>query len=80
MKFSQHAQSRMQQRGIKRDDIDYVLDYGRETHDHHGGCIYALDRRSRRGMNKVDRKNVYAVVADETIVTVGIRYRRVHRR
>ncbi len=80
MKLTRHAQARMQQRGISWEDIDYVLDNGRETHDHHGGCIYSLDRRSRQGVGQADRKNVYAVVADETIVTVGIRHRPVWRR
>ena len=39
MKLTRHAQARMQQRGISWKDIDYVLDNGRETHDHLGAVF-----------------------------------------
>ena len=45
MNLTFHAQQRMQQRGISRQAIDYVLTYGRVSHDHHGGRVIWLDKR-----------------------------------
>ena len=42
MNLTQHARLRMQQRGIPRQAIDYVLAYGRVSHDHRGGCVIWL--------------------------------------
>ena len=90
MNLTQHAQQRMQQRGIPRVAIDYVLTYGRVSHDHHGGCIIWLDKRSRgristdegrQVLRKLDKHlNTYVVTdADGAVVTVGHRYRRIKR-
>ena len=90
MTLSHHAQQRMQQRGIPLKVVDYLLAYGRVSHDHHGGCVIWLDKRSRekleaeegkrvfRGMDKC--LNAYVVTdTDGTVVTVGHRYRRIKR-
>jgi len=90
MNLTRHAQQRMQQRGITLRTVDYLLAYGRVSHDHHGGCVIWLDKRSRarlgaeegqhvlRGMDKL--LNAYVVTdTDGTVVTVGHRYRRIRR-
>ena len=90
MTLSHHAQQRMQQRGIPLKVVDYLLAYGRVSHDHRGGRVIWLDKRSRarlgagegrqvlRGMDKL--LNAYVVTdTDGTVVTVGHRYRRIKR-
>jgi len=88
--LTHHARRRMQQRGIPMRAIDYVLSYGRVSHDHHGGRVVWLDKRARARLRREqDHKlligldkhlNTYVVVApDGGIVTVGHRYRRIMR-
>ena len=90
MNLSLHAQQRMQQRGISLKAVNYLLAYGRVSHDHQGGRVIWLDKRSRerleaeegnrvlRGMDKC--LNAYVVTdTDGTVVTVGHRYRRIKR-
>ena len=90
MNLTQHARLRMQQRGIPRQAIDYVLAYGRVSHDHHGGCVVWLDKRckarlgreeGRQVVRKLDKHlNAYAVIdPDGVVMTVGHRYRRIWR-
>ena len=86
---SRHAQARMQQRGIARSAVDYLLEFGREHHDHHGAVVMMLDRSAtqrivrngaaRRGEIEALR-GLYAVVAtDGCVCTVGHRTRRLRR-
>ena len=90
MNLSHHAQQRMQQRGIPRKAVDYLLAYGRVSHDHHGGCVLWLDKRSRsrigaeegrQALRKLEKHlNAYVVTdSDGSVVTVGHRYRRIKR-
>lgn len=90
MIYSEHAEQRMQQRGIPREVVEYLLQYGRQTHDHHGARIVWLDKRARARLSRargqdVVRKlnkhfNTYAVIdPDGSVVTVGHRYRRIKR-
>ena len=90
MNLTFHAQQRMQQRGIPRRVIGYVLTYGRVSHDHHGGCVIWLDKRSkarigqeegRQVVRQLDKHlNAYVVTdSNGTVVTVGHRYRRIIR-
>lgn len=90
MYLTQHAQQRMQQRGIPRQAIDYVLAFGRVSHDHRGACVMWLDKRSRARLGreagrqvirKLDKHlDAYVVTdTDGTVVTVGHRYRRIRR-
>ena len=90
MNLTLHAQLRMQQRGIPRQAIGYVLAYGRVSHDHRGGCVVWLDKRSRARLNREEGRQVvrrldkhldaYVVTDTEgTVVTVGHRYRRIRR-
>ena len=46
--FSQHAITRMQQRGISDEAVALLLDYGRSSY-HKGEVVY-FDRRSRSAL------------------------------
>lgn len=84
--YTQHAEKRCQQRGIKQDVVDTLLSYGR-CGRHLGADIYYMDGQSRRdaklamgerGWRKiVDKMNAYLVVSDEgTIITAAKRTQR----
>lgn len=90
MNLTFHAQQRMQQRGIPRQAIAYVLTYGRVSHDHRGACVVWLDKRSRERiraeegrdvLRQLDKHlNAYVVTdASGAVMTVGHRYRRIWR-
>jgi hypothetical protein len=90
MNMTQHAQQRMQQRGIPRQAIGYVLTYGRVSHDHRGARVMWLNKRSRARLEREEGRNVvremdkhlnaYVVMdTDGTVVTVGHLYRRLRR-
>ncbi|MDP6537058.1 MAG: DUF4258 domain-containing protein [Gammaproteobacteria bacterium] len=90
MNLTRHAENRMQQRGINRQAVDYVLAYGRESYGHHGCQVVWLDKQARRRIRdeeseemarKLDKcLNTYAVIDQNgTVITVGHRYRRIWR-
>jgi hypothetical protein len=84
--LTDHARVRMQQRGIPPAALDVLLEFGRESHDHHGCRIIRFDKRSRnraarelgpayRGIERY--LDAYAVLAnDDAVVTVGHRFGR----
>jgi hypothetical protein len=84
-----HARARMQQRGIRAEALDCLLEFGREAFDHRGhAVILYLDKRARRRLARTQpgRKDVerlarcYAVLSREgEVITVGHRYRRIGR-
>ena len=87
--LTQHAKTRMQQRGIPHSALECLLDYGRIQYDHRGAAIVFLDKAARRRLAR-DLKNrplprdkhldAYAVIAtDGTVTTVGHRYKRIPR-
>ena len=80
----------MQQRGIREEAIEVLLDYGRERHVHDRGReIVFFDKAARQRLAKanqafareVDRlRRTYAILgSDGGIVTVGHRFRRIPR-
>jgi Domain of unknown function (DUF4258) len=85
-----HALTRMQQRGIRPDALEALLDYGRARHLHSKGReVVFFDKRARARLEN-DRPAVareaarlsrtYAVIgSDGTVITVGHRYRRLKR-
>ena len=87
MKLTQHAQVRMQQRGIRPDEVECLVRYGRTEYDHHGSRVLYFDRKALRGLmarfggRTADRLgHLYAVVAgDGAVLTVGHRTRRLWR-
>jgi len=73
-----HAVARMQQRGIRPEALEDLLDFGAARHLHQRGVeIVFWDKKwrpKRRGAR------IYAVVgADGVVITVGHRYRRIPR-
>lgn len=88
--LTEHAQVRMQQRGVRAQALDLLLEYGRVAHDHHGCMVVYMDNRSRRRAIKacgraagpvIDRVGrLYAVLSLQgEVVTVGHRFRRIAR-
>ena len=88
--ITRHAQARMQQRAIRADALEHLLEFGREAFDHRGGTVYYFDKSSRRRLERTaDRATrarlgklagLYAVVSGSgEVVTVGHRYRRIAR-
>ncbi len=85
-----HAEVRMQQRGVGRELLECLLEYGARQYDHKGceivfvtdGCLDAIARYESQHLweQMVAARSVYAVVnADGCVVTMGHRYRRVLR-
>jgi hypothetical protein len=90
-RLSHHARVRMQQRGVRPELVQWLLQFGSRDYDGKGGQIRYFDDRARRrlfgeidaeAMRRVrDHLDSYAVVAnDGKVVTVGHRYRRRWRR
>lgn len=88
---SRHASTRAQQRGLPPLVLQWLEDFGRESHDGQGAVVRYFDRPARRALERsVGREPVrrmsewmdgYAVVAlDGSLITVGHRYKRIPRR
>lgn len=88
--LTQHARTRMQQRGITPTALELLLDFGHEAYDHRGCRILCFDKRSRQRVarelgaeifRRVERfLDAYAVIAgDDAVVTVGHRVGRLPR-
>jgi hypothetical protein len=83
-----HARTRMQQRGIRPEAIEALLDFGREVRAGRGRDLVFFDKRARARLARagvrgaeIDRmSDSYAILgADGKVITVGHRYRRVPR-
>jgi len=85
-----HARARMQQRGIRPEALEALLDFGSARHLHSKGremVFFDKAARARLFRDNPDAAReaerlcrTYAVVGrDGTVVTVGHRYRRVPR-
>ena len=84
-----HARARMQQRGIRPEVLEALLDFGREAHVERGRDIVYFDKRARarlaeaKAVAAAEAERVcksYAIVeSDGTVITVGHRYRRIPR-
>lgn len=94
MHYTEHAQSRMQQRAVPPRVVEHVLDFGRVTRgprkNRSRADIYFMDRRGRAALGKAigedryanleGKLNVYVVVGDDgRVVTVGRRTKRRRR-
>ena len=88
--LSPHARVRMQQRGIRRQALDALLDFGAVRHVHSAGReIVFFDKKARarlvrsspEGARAVERlKGAYAIVdGTGVVITVGHRFRRIPR-
>lgn len=86
-----HARVRMQQRGVRREVVDLLIEFGSRAYDGRGAQIRYFDSRACKRLRNAmgdetlrrchDRLDSYAVIAnDGQIVTVGHCYRRIRRR
>jgi len=88
LKLTDHARIRLQQRGIPGWFLDLLVDHGRTHHDRHGAVIKTVDKSTRRQLQSVLSRTqyvaaeryfgVYAVLADQAVVTAAYRTRRRH--
>ena len=79
----------MQQRGIKAEALEALLDFGRTFHVDRGREIVFFDKAARTRMARLNPlvakeagrlRRTYAILAsDGTVITVGHRYRRIPR-
>jgi hypothetical protein len=87
---SNHAHTRMQQRGVTRGLLELLDAYGATQHDHRGAEVRYFNKAARRKLRAAEgaaiyraveaKLNVYAVVArDGRLVTVGRRDHRINR-
>jgi len=87
---SDHSLARIQQRGINPAVFDLLLQYGAKEYDRMGGKILFFNHRSRLRIQRelgdqalalVEKSaKLYAVVSkDNSLITVGHRYRRIWR-
>lgn len=91
-RMTDHAQVRIQQRGIHPDAVEIVLSYGSFQHAKGGAKSYYMDKqahqRARRSLESnlysrfADKLDIYVIVGgDDAIVTVAHNHRnRCHRR
>lgn len=90
LRFTQHAQARMQQRAIPSRIVEILYAFGRREHDHRGGSVLYFDKPSRRRLARglpelsqgaIDRYlDAYAVVTEAgEVITVGHRDKRIKR-
>ncbi len=90
MNLTQHARSRLQQRGIPLNILEPLLTFGHEEHDHRGGAVVYFNHRAKERLRRTFGKDIYkrmephldayAVIArDGAIITVGHRTQRINR-
>jgi hypothetical protein len=90
MRYTDHARKRSQQRGIPTEVVNLLLEYGETKYAGRGCKICAfrskhgkrelLREGTIRGVNIEKHLRAFLVIfKDETIVTVGHRYKRVKR-
>lgn len=89
MILSKHAQIRSQQRCIAPLIVDLLMQFGARECDGRGGEICYFDHRSKRqiqsyvgvSFEKIRKQlDAYIVVANETVITIGLRYKRINRK
>ena len=81
MKFTKHAEARMQQRAISKVDMEILQLFGEEQYQKGGTHIVTLTRKSQKKVQKelksllsrLDRDAAYYYVCsnDESVITAG---------
>lgn len=85
--LTEHAQVRLQQRGIAKHWIPLIIEYGKEIYDHHGAVRYFMTSRLTRNVIELMRgecsiqqleklKGVYVIVSADntTVITAAHKY------
>lgn len=87
---SRHATVRSQQRGIPQLIVDWLITYGAVANDGRGAVTHYFDHHARRRLAQVvggrvvtllgSLMDAYLVMShDGTIITVGHRFKTIHR-
>jgi len=89
MMYTDHAKSRMRQRGIPSHVVNLLLDYGVSTRAHEHASIFFFNKKSKskikkdigvRAFQKIESKlDIYIIEREGRMVTVGHRYKRIKR-
>jgi hypothetical protein len=86
--ITRHAQARMQQRAIRTDVLERLLEFGREAFDHRGGVVLYFDKAARRRLSRAapGAKDLarltrcYAILSSGgEVITVGHRTKKINR-
>ena len=80
---TKHAETRQQQRGIKNETVDLLLQYGKKTYKNNGTAVLCFPRciQTKLVQERKDIKNLisaYALITtnENRIITVGHRYKK----
>jgi len=80
---TKHAKTRQQQRGIKNETVDLLLQYGKKTYKNDGTAVLCFPSKVKSKIEKEhiqikNLKNAYALiqVKQNRIITVGHRYKK----
>ena len=86
---TRHARARMQQRGIRFEALEALLEFGRIAPAGGGRDIVFFDKQARARLARANAlaaaeaervcKSYAIVESDGTVITVGHRYRRIAR-
>jgi len=86
LNYTEHAKKRMQQRGIKKNMVELLLQIGKSSHCSQGAHLIHLNKESRRKLSKelptkttryLEENSIYVIRTHRTILTVGHRYKRI---
>ena len=88
--LTDHARTRMQQRGIRPQMVEALLEFGCVRHLHNNGCeIVFFDKKAKARLARVNPvaageaeklTRTYAIMGSNgVVITVGHRFRRVER-
>lgn len=90
MASTQHAETRMQQRGVSQLAVDLLLQFGAMESCGDGATKFFLDKAARKKLATyagslsgllLDQLDIYAVVGDgNKLITVGHRLKRISHR
>jgi len=84
--YTKHAEVRMQQRGISKEIVELLLNFGICREDNFGGEIYSFNKKARKQLSRKLKSNelskmdhcwdAYAVMCEGHVVTCGHRTQR----
>ena len=80
---TKHAETRQQQRGIKNETVDLLLQYGKKTYRNNGTAVLCFPRNIQTKLEQEHKgiknlKSAYALITtnEKRIITVGHRYKK----
>ena len=80
---TKHAETRQQQRGIKNETVDLLLQYGKKTYRNNGTAVLCFPRNIQTKLEQEHKgiknlKSAYTLITtnENRIITVGHRYKK----